>query len=338
MDRRAVMMLENESWVMDGSEETNRALDEILAYQLTRLDHPDRAAATLKLLEAARSAAWYKDGLDAGEKIVIAGAFESLLKTQKTYRRASDGQPYYAFLSNYDWPTLLSLTLAGRIFDIHITSSGRQIAILATSTPGLEDRAYESVRIAKRHLGEIEKLAGELKADSVLIVVEPESTANERDVCGFAIQDISLTHISATCRYPENSLVHELVHLSTPFVFSTWFEEGTAYWVTLQVLGHPSDLALASIEMRSPGLAFPVGSDPKDVEDHRRQSDAGFAFYLELSEIIGSQSVAEHIRGIMEGSPGPQIIDSKWKATPPSKQTEVRALVERRCQGCRLPR
>ena len=39
------------------------------------------------------------------------------------------------------------------------------------------------------------------------------------------------------CR-TESSLVHELTHLATPFIFATWFEEGTAYWVA-QHLSQP---------------------------------------------------------------------------------------------------
>ena len=335
MDRQVINLLENESWVLDGSQETNRALDEILAYQLTRLNYPERAAATIKMMEAMQRASWYQDGVDTSEKVVIAETFSLLLKTQKGYGNPATGQPRLTFLQNYDWPALLSLALENRSFATHITSTGREIAILAAGTPGLESRGIDALRIAERYLPDVEKLVGELQAGSVLVVVEPETTANERDVCGFAVEEISLTHVEADCGSLETTVVHELVHLSTPQVFSTWFEEGTAYWAAALI--RPATAASAFLLSGFATATFPSDRGPTSIEDYDRHSQAGFAFYLELAGIIGPSAVSEHIKGIAAKSSGPRVIESAWKVTPAEKQAEVRALFERRCQGCTLP-
>ena len=321
MNPQIAEMLKDEPWVNDGSEETVRALREIVGAQATRPDEPSRAEATLTIAKAMQRAPWYQDGVDTSEKIVIAEVFKTAVEVQMVYRFASNGRPYHTFLQDYDWTTLLGRTFEESIFATYKTASGREVAILGVGTGGYEERAQEAVAMAGRSIARIESLAGEIDSSSVLIVIEGDVRTVDPEVCGFAVEDLFITFIEGEC-IGKGVVIHELVHLSTPWIFVAWFEEGTAYWVQDEVTG--------SQQRRSSGAMFAM-DDPKNSEEYDRDSDAGYLFYSDLAKLLGTELLSHHIKNVPEVTSGREILDSLLTMTPAVKKGAVIDLIGQYC-------
>jgi len=292
------------------------------------------------MIEAMRAASWYGDGVDSSEKIVIAEVFKALVKVKADYGLSISGQPRLTVLKSQDWPAMLASTLTHGLFGTYKAGSGREIALISTASRDWENEAREALEIALEDIGQIESLAGEMKSGSVLIAME--LALADRHVCGLAIEELFVTLIRPDC-LTRGVVIHELVHLSTPAVFSAWFEEGTAYWISAHIRGALDGASWE--EFRNTDVMFSTGT-PEDGVQYSQHSDAGFILYGELAETLGSTTVGEHIRSVSGGSSGTQVLESIIRYTPPDKQTEVRNLIYSRCKDkdrfgvdipCRLP-
>ncbi len=327
--------LRAEPWPLDG---TTTSLTAVTAITGASYDNDPAKAQTkqddvMRLLDAVKASSWYDGRPSDAEKASIAAAFTlaSKLPAEVAKTNARTGEPLYPQLEKFSWVDLLADALKQRHFTSVAGAVEPTITLLSADTSD-DAAADETLLYASSNLSEIESLAGSYRTPYLLFVLDP---ALDPDLCGQAFPDESLILIQPTCLGAE-VVVHEMTHIATPSIgFAVWYEEGTAYLIAAKLSGGlaPDKLAATRLGITDDTFLLNALEKPSYGErEQMRDSDAGFLFFVDLTQIIGWDAVSTAIKSVPAVYLGDDVLKAILKQTPPDKHDAVAYLIRERCR------
>ena len=327
--------LHAEPWPLDG---TSASLTTVTAITGAAYDNDATKAQAkqddvMRLLNGLKTSSWYDGHPSDAEKASITAAFALATKLPAEVAKTNvrTGEPLYPQLQKFSWVDLLADALQHRHFT-SVAGAVEPTITLLSADPTDEAAADETLLYASSNLSEVESLAGSYRTPYIFFVLDP---GLDPDLCGQAFPDESLVLIQPTCLGAE-VVVHEMTHIATPSIgFAVWYQEGTAYLVAAKLSGGlaPDRLAATRAGITDDTFLLNALEKPSYGESEQmRDSDAGFLFLVDLTQIIGWDAVSAAIKSVPAVYLGDDVLKAILKQTPPAEHDAVAYLIRARCR------
>ncbi len=313
MDPRMREALQDEPWLADDEATVSLVQGIAMADASYRQASRDRTDLVhpAAILTAARSEAWYAEGLDASTKSLLNAVFRSYAGGMEDSR-----SPDLA-------PALVETLRENRYAYVALPGGARRLVVVAALDGDSASRALGAI---DEYLPALDRFAGPMPAsdpDYLTVVVAPGFQPCLARPASFAI------FLGPSC-LTADGVMHEVAHIYFGGCYPDWFTEGIAVFLAEYVTGR-LDSYYDAVE-RSPvaadgnGLireASCLSGEPRDYE-----ALAGFVFLKATDDILGDdrmQAFVQSVRGQQHS--GQELLDALLAQAPKDRRPELEALI-----------